>query len=178
MCANPIFETTLMKETWGLGSKTGGGSYVQSDCGAIDLMVQYGYAANMTYAAAYALNAGTDVDCWGNSLPGQLALAIQMGLTTEAQLDASLTRTYTLQFLAGRFDPLATQPYAQIPFEAIGSMEHRNLAIEAALQGMVLLRNDATLLPLVPGAKSVALVGPFANYTAIAGNYFEVSQTS
>ena len=39
---------------------------------------------------------------------------------------------------------------------------------------MVLLRNDAGLLPLTPGGQPLALVGPFANYTAIAGNYFEV----
>ena len=74
-----------------------GGSYVQGDCGAVENIASaHHYSRNVTYAAAVALNAGTDVDC-GNGLPAQLELAIKMGLTTESQLDASLTRTYTLQ---------------------------------------------------------------------------------
>ena len=198
MCGNELFETTLMKETWGLGSQTGGGSYVQSgarpralgsvlalfspqpspphtpfhypsDCGAIEnIASQFHYAANKTYAAAVALNAGTDVDC-GDGFPSQLALAIEMGLTTEDTLDASLTRTYTLQFLAGRFDPLEAQPYAAISFEAIGSAANLALAADSASQGLVLLRNDAELLPLAVGSK-LALTGPFANDSSIAGN--------
>lgn len=195
MCGNELFETTLMKETWGLGSQTGGGSYVQSgafaagsllclhqplpppspfpspapDCGAIEnIASQFHYAANKTYAAAVALNAGTDVDC-GDGFPSQLALAISMGLTTEDTLDASLTRTYTLQFLAGRFDPLEAQPYTAIPFEAIGSAANLALAEDSASQGLVLLRNDAELLPLAVGLK-LALTGPFANDSSIAGN--------
>lgn len=170
MCGNALFETTLMKETWGLGLR--GGSYVQSDCGAIEnIASRFHYAANATYAAAVALNAGTDIDC-GSAFPEQLPLAIEMGLTTEATLDASLTRTFTLQFLAGRFDPIATQPYMAIPFEAIGSPEILALAFESAVQGQVLLRNDAGVLPLT-ASQSFAVVGPFANLSSIAGNYFE-----
>jgi beta-D-xylosidase 4 len=170
MCGNALFETSLMKETWGLGLK--GGSYVQSDCGAIEnIASRYHYAANATYAAAIALNAGTDVDC-GQAFPQELERAIAMGLTTESTLDASISRTYTLQFLAGRFDPLPAQPYAAIPFEAIGSPENIALATESALQGMVLLRNDG-VLPLAAGAR-LAVVGPFANLSSIAGNYYEV----
>ena len=174
MCANPIFETTIMKETFGLGTQTSSGSYVQSDCGAIENAYKpNGYAKNLTYAAAFALNAGTDVDC-GTSFPEQLNLAISLGLTTEATLDASLMRTYTLQFIAGRFDPLTKQPYAQIPFEAIGSAEHLALAAESASQGLVLLRNDRGLLPLTAGLHTLAVIGPFGNDPGVAGNYYEV----
>ena len=172
MCGNSIFETTLMKETWNLGLK--GGSYVQSDCGAIENIAKtFHYASNATFAAAVALNAGTDVDC-GSAFPQQLALAIEMGLTTESTLDASLTRTYTLHFLAGRFDSPSKQPFMSIPFEAIGSQANLQLAKESAAQGLVLLRNDNMLLPLSPATAGVlAVIGPFGNDSSIAGNYFE-----
>jgi len=177
-CGNALLITELFKETWGLGQHWSGGAYVQGDCGAMEnLYKTYHYAANMTYAAAIALNAGGDVDC-GSALPGNLVEAVQLGLTTEATLDASLTRTYTLQFLAGRFDPLELQPYTTIPFEAIDSVEHKALAYESGVQGLVLLRNDAGLLPLPraggPTPKRLALIGPHGNTTGeLMGNYFE-----
>ena len=170
--------TALMKDTWGMGASHGGGSYVQGDCGAIEnIASQHHYAANTTFAAAVALNAGADVDC-GNGFPGQLGNAVAMGLTTEQELDASLTRTYTLQMLAGRFDPPALQPYMSIPFEAIDSAEHQALAYESGLQGMVLLRNDGDLLPLAAASsgpqRTFAFVGPLADSNDLAGNYYEM----
>lgn len=165
--------TELFKETWGLGQHWQGGAYVQGDCGAMENLYRtYRYAQNMTHAAAIALNAGGDKDC-GSALPGNLLEAIELGYTTEATLDASLTRTYTLQFLAGRFDPMERQPYMGIPFEAIDSPENRALAYETGVQGLVLLRNDAGLLPL-PRGKRLAVVGPHGNTTGdLMGNYFE-----
>ena len=177
-CGDAYFMNELMKDTWGMGSSHGGGSYVQGDCGAIENIASaHHYAANTTFAAAVALNAGADVDC-GNGLPGQLGQAIAMGLTTEMELDASLTRTYTMQMLAGRFDPPSLQPYMSIPFEAIDSAEHQALAYESGLQGMVLLRNDAALLPLPAAAggkpRTLAFVGPLASNSDLAGNYYEM----
>ena len=164
-CADAYFMTQLMKDTWGMGSSHGGGSYVQGDCGAIENIASaHHYAVNTTFAAALALDAGADVDC-GNGFPGQLGLALELGLTTEQELDASLTRTYTLQMLAGRFDPPAAQPYMSIPFEAIKSPAHTALSFESGLQGMVLLRNEGGLLPLSASAK-LAFIGPAAGECA------------
>ena len=112
------------------------------------------------------------MDC-GSALPGNLVEAIALGFTTESTLNASLTRTYTLQFLAGRFDPPSAQPYMSIPFEAIDSAGSRALAYDSGVQGLVLLRNDGGLLPLAPGRR-LALVGPHGNTTGeLMGNYFE-----
>ena len=79
-CADAYFMTQLMKDTWGMGSSHGGGSYVQGDCGAIENIASaHHYAVNTTFAAALALDAGADVDC-GNGFPGQLGLALELGL--------------------------------------------------------------------------------------------------
>lgn len=81
---------------------------------------------------------------------------------------------------AGYFDPLEDQPCAAIPPEAVGSGASHELAKESALQGMVLLRNEAVggaggakALPLRKG-KLTAVLGPLANATlALASRYYD-----
>jgi beta-glucosidase-like glycosyl hydrolase len=71
------------------------------------------------------------------------------------------------------FDPLESQPWAAITPEQVGSSESHRLAKEAALQGMVLLRNDRAALPLRVG-KVTAVLGPLANATlALASRYYD-----
>ena len=169
-----------MRTEFGLGNATSGGSYCQADCGAIQSIGPgamgnpgHGYVSDLTHAAATAMNAGTDMECFGG-YDGSLEDAITANYTNVSVVDASLARTYTLQFLAGRFDPLDNQPLTRIPFEAIDSPQHRALAYDAALQGMVLLRNDNGVLPLVAGVQSIAVVGPMGNLTdSLMGNYFQ-----
>ena len=79
-------------------------------------------------------------------------------------LDASMTRILTLQFLAGRFDPLANQTYTQLTFDEVDTPASRALTADGAQQGMVLLRNDENLLPLSPGLR-LACIGPHCNTT-------------
>ena len=63
---------------------------------------------NATMAAAVSLNAGMDLNS-NTILPDNLDAAIKAGYTTEAVLDAALSRTLTMRFRAGIFDPLETQ---------------------------------------------------------------------
>jgi beta-glucosidase len=61
--------------------------------------------------------------------------------------------------------------YAQIPYSVVDSSEHRALALKTAEESIVLLKNDGTL-PLAPGLKRVAVIGPnAASLAAIEGNY-------
>jgi beta-glucosidase-like glycosyl hydrolase len=86
---------------------------------------------------------------------------VSLNFTTEAAVDAALTRALTLRFRLGLFDDRSTQPYAQIPASVIGSAQHAAVALDAATQGIVLLKNDKNTLPFAPGVK-VAVVGPHA----------------
>ena len=52
-------------------------------------------------------------------------------------LDASLTRILTLQFLAGRFDPLENQTYTNLTFDEVDTAVSQALTAEGAQQGMV-----------------------------------------
>ena len=70
----------------------------------------------------------------------------------------------------GLMDPPELNPYTKISRSAVNSWEHRELAIEAARQSVVLLTNKAGVLPLPAKIPAVAVVGPNANVTAF-GNY-------
>lgn len=62
-------------------------------------------------------------------------------------------------------------PYSTIPPSIIDSAPHRALALDAARQGIVLLTNPRSLLPLNRSSvRSVAVVGPNSNVSAF-GNY-------
>jgi beta-glucosidase len=71
------------------------------------------------------------------------------------------------------FDPPEMVPYAQIPYEANDAPEHRQLALEAARQSIVLLKNEGGLLPLAKDLKCVAVIGPNADaLDVLLGNYY------
>lgn len=55
----------------------------------------------------------------------------------------------------------------------VHSQEHQQLALDAARDGIVLLRNEGNLLPLKKDVKSVAVIGPNADsVTNLFGDYF------
>jgi len=71
------------------------------------------------------------------------------------------------------FDPKEQQPFAKLGADDISTDAHKTLALEAAQQGITLLKNDGDVLPLKRGkAMTVALIGPHCQSTAeMQGNY-------
>jgi hypothetical protein len=85
--------------------------------------------------------------------------ALQNGSVTKADIDRAAGRVYTTQILLGMLDPMEGQPYLSIPPGAVDSAEHRALALRAALESLVLLKNEAGLLPFkVAGVNDAAAV--------------------
>ena len=76
-------------------------------------------------------------------------------------LDKVVTRVLRQKFAAGLFDGRSFVPYDKIPL--LDSPLHRQLALEAAEQGIVLLQNKNKTLPMPLKAKKVALFGAFAS---------------
>jgi beta-glucosidase len=70
------------------------------------------------------------------------------------------------------FDPPEEVPYAQIPYEVVNSKAHQALALTAARESLVLLKNEANLLPLSKDVGAIAVIGPNANNgEVLLGNY-------
>ncbi len=145
--------------------------HVTSDCWSInDLFEHYERATNMAEAEALAIKAGLCLRC-GNE-PSELAAAVKQGLLPEDVLDLQLERLLRTQFRLGFFDPPEKVPYTSIPFSENNSPAHAALALKAARESIVLLKNDG-ILPLAPAKlKRVAVIGPNADSEpALLGNY-------
>src|SRR4030095_5668296 len=91
---------------------------------------------------------------------------------SEAEIDRAVKRLFEARFRLGMFDPPSTVPYAGIPFSTNDSEEHRQLALEAARESIVLLKNENNTLPLRKDLKSIAVIGPNADEVQVLlGNY-------
>lgn len=170
-CASPWLLTSTVKSAWNLNG------YVVSDCGAVgDISTGQHYRANDEESSAAALKAGLDLACdWvpdgHRSEFSYLLEAVQDHLVTEAELDAALRRVLTVRFRLGMFDPPEKVPFSSIPLSEIGSAEHAALALKAARESIVLLKNDHNFLPL-RSPRAIAVIGPGADLgQVIEGNY-------
>ena len=175
MCADAEMLNGFLRNASRSGAAWDG--MVTGDCGAFQFVqTDHLWAPDQEHAAADVIHAGGDFDCSISVGRGFAALvnATALGLVSEADVDASLTRLLTMQLRLGFYDPPEMVPYTQIGMEVVNSAAHRGLAAEAARQGLVLLRNGAGLLPLsaaalgAPGA--LLVTGPNAQLFA-TGNY-------
>ena len=164
-CASTHLLGDVLRDEWGFGG------YVVSDCGAIDDIYQrHHFVKTAEEASSLAVKRGTDLEC-GNTYKS-LVSAVKQGLITEAEIDRSVKRLFEARFRLGMFDPPQMVPYAKIPFSANDSEEHRQLALEAARESIVLLKNDNNALPLRKDLKSIAVIGPSADdVRVLLGNY-------
>ncbi|HEY5883216.1 MAG TPA: glycoside hydrolase family 3 C-terminal domain-containing protein, partial [Pyrinomonadaceae bacterium] len=164
-CANPRLLNDILRGEWGFNG------YVVSDCGAIeDIYLRHKFVKTPEEASAMAVKRGTDLEC-GDSYKS-LVNAVRQGLISETEINRALKRLFEARFRLGMFDPPSMVPYAQIPFSANDSEQHRQLALEAARESIVLLKNENNTLPLRKDLKSIAVIGPNADEVQVLlGNY-------
>ena len=128
------------------------------------------YVKDAAEASALAIKAGNDL-CSGTTYEA-LADALKRGLVTEADINKALRRLFFLRFKLGQFDPAERVGYRSIPISENDSPAHDRLALEAARQSLVLLKNDGTLPWDAKKLKTVAIIGPTADdESALLGNY-------
>lgn len=65
-----------------------------------------------------------------------------------ALVDAHLAALYVIRMRLGIFDPYDAQPYLKLTTSDINTKEHKALALKAALESIVLIKNSRALLPL------------------------------
>ncbi len=162
--ANKWLLTDLLRNTWGFDG------YVVSDCDAVgDIVDGHHYAPTKAAAAVDALQAGTDLNCGSTYL--SLLDAVQGGQITEREIDTALKRVLTVRFKLGLFDP-QSYPYARLSIADNDSPQHAALALKAAHESLVLLRNNG-ILPIDPNKTETILVcGANADDTSMMlGNY-------
>ena len=124
---------------------------------------------------AATLGAGMDNDCGGffGGKGGSLDSAIKDGAVTKSVRESALGNLVRVQIRLGMFDADDDQPYRTYKTDRVDTPEHRSLALEAARQGMTLVKNTNGVLPLSKTkVKTVAAVGPHCNATTdMQSNY-------
>ena len=155
-CANSDLLETRLRQQWGFKG------YVVSDCDAVsDIYRTHKYTATLGAAAVAAVKAGTDLTCGAEYKT--LVNEVKGGSITEAKIDRSVQRLFAARFRLGMFDPAESVPFSKIPYTENDSEEHRQLALEAARESMVLLQNRSGILPLKPTVRRIAVIGPSAD---------------
>lgn len=167
-CSSNTLLVDILRNQWGFKG------HILSDCGAIsDLYAGHKVVSNQAEAAALAVKAGVSLDC-GTEYQS-LIDAVKQGLITEEQIDKELAVLLRTRFRLGMFDPKGRNPYDRITSDVINSEEHRQLAREAALKSIVLLKNNG-VLPLRNDLANYFITGPnAASVEALIGNYYGVN---
>ena len=166
--ANKWLLTDVLRGEWGFSG------YVISDYDAVNRMVtrQHAYATKAE-AGKSAIEAGMDFECpssWTDYCFSYLPSLIKAGDVQESVLDSAVARVLRNKFILGLFE----QPYIKLPDEketASKKATHRQVALKAAEEGMVLLKNDHSTLPFDESKiKRIAVIGPNADEVHY-GNY-------
>jgi beta-glucosidase len=163
-CASPDLLQKTLRDAWHFQG------YVTSDCAAVgDITTGHHYTPDNEHGSAAAVRAGTDTTC-GNEYV-TLVQAVKDGLIKESEIDTAVKRLFTARMRLGMFDPPGDVPFNQVPMSENDSPAHRQLALEAARESMVLLKNEG-MLPLKSSIGTIAVIGPNAeSLPALEGNY-------
>lgn len=164
-CGSPFLQD-ILRNKWGFKG------YFVSDCWAIrDFHKNHKVTETPVDSVSLAVKNGCDINC-GCAYKFILD-AVKENKITEEDIDKCLVRIFTTRYLLGMHEKT---DYDNISFDVVECEEHVNLAIKAAADSTVLLKNDGILPLKKEKLKSVAVIGPNANSReSLIGNYHGTS---
>ena len=161
--ANERLLTEILRGEWEFD-----GFVVSDYCGVEGVHSAHRMASSDAQAAAMALKAGLDV-----ILPFDrfetVKEALEKGYMTEEDLDKNVLRILTAKFRLGLFDDPYRDPAAADALVRCDA--HRALALEAARETIILLKNDGVLPLDKTGIKRIGVFGQSADRIPIGSNY-------
>ncbi|MBQ3877101.1 MAG: glycoside hydrolase family 3 C-terminal domain-containing protein [Prevotella sp.] len=161
--------TDILRQQWGFKG------HIVSDCGAVtDIFSGHHIAKTEAEACAIAIKAGLNVEC-GTSFRA-LKEALDQQLLTEDDINRALKPLMMTRLKLGIIHDDPDCPYNHVGEEQIGSAEHISLARQAAVEGMVLLKNERGALPIDKNIHTLFVTGAgAADAFWLMGNYFGIS---
>jgi len=135
--------------------------FVVSDWDSIRQLQIHGLTENDKESALEAAAAGVDMEMAGDAYSNHLADLVEDGRIEVSIIDSAVTRILQTKLRLGLFENPYTIPEELPPIENAWAME---TAKQAALQSVVMLKNDHAVLPLSADQLStVAVIGPLAD---------------
>lgn len=157
----PVHADTRLLSQW-LKDDLGWDGLIVTDWSDINNLYQREkIAENKKEAIRMAINAGIDMSMEPYSVDFCTLLKelVDEGEVSLARIDDATRRVLRFKYRLGLFDTPDTYP-ADYPL--FGSRKHADIALAAAKEALVLLKNDGGLLPL-PQGKKILVAGPNAN---------------
>ncbi len=144
---------------------------VVSEGDGFGTLIYEGIVPTQKEAGILSLKAGVDLNItYEPAYMGPLIENVNEGRVPMELIDRAVRRVLELKFRLGLFE----HPYVDLAQakQVVHSSEHQQLALNAAREGIVLLKNDGNLLPLKKNLKSIAVIGPNAdNAPNLFGDY-------
>ncbi len=135
---------------------------VLSEGSGISTLIDERTTDNQKEAGQIAVKSGVNVGIsFEDAYLKPLIESVEEGKVAMSDIDDAVRHILYVKFKLGLFDnPYVDPEYAQT---VVHSKGHQELALEAAREGIVLLRNESNLLPLKKDLKSIAVIGPLAD---------------
>ncbi|HSC52001.1 MAG TPA: glycoside hydrolase family 3 N-terminal domain-containing protein [Phnomibacter sp.] len=160
--ANSWLLTDILRKEWKFDG------FTVSDWSGVNHSFTYHKVSNsFAESAVLCAKAGMDVDLPRVKSYVQLVQMVKEGKIKEAEIDVNVKRVLSVKFEMGLFE----HPYITDTAKATELSDapaYRNLALKAAEQSIVLLKNDNHILPLQQ-PKKIAVIGPNANSLRLGG---------
>lgn len=161
--SNKHLLTGILRGEWGFPG------VVVSDYFGISELIRVHHVVDSEEAAAkLALDSGVDLELPFPAAYPNLLTLVKEGKVSASEVDRSVARVLRLKFLLGLFDdPYVDPDYA---VKVTNDAEHRELALKAAHESIILLKNEDHLLPLDAAKyKRIAVIGPNAADVHLGG---------
>ena len=160
--ANPFLMKKVLREEWGYDGA------VISDWAAINELCVHGVAADLKEAARMAFENGCHIEMLSKAYYSHLIELVNEGRVSESSIDDAVLHVLRLKDELGLFD----DPFHGADDARGAAMylsdAHRAIARRAALESIVLLKNNG-VLPFSEKVSRVAVIGPFAEEKNIRG---------
>ncbi len=153
--ANQWLLRQVLREEWQFDGM------VVSDWESIRQLVVHGFTPDDRESAYEAATAGVDMEMASRTYAEHLPSLLADGRISYDQLDAMVANILRVKLRLGLFEHPVTDRAA---FPEAANPAHLAAAKQAALESIVLLKNDAHLLPLAPHrTPRIAVIGPLAD---------------
>ncbi len=146
----------ILRHEWGFD-----GTIVSDYFGITDLRNLHHVVATKEDAAKMALEAGVEIELPFEDAYPSLVDQVHQGRVSQATIDKAVAHILRAKFEAGLFEnPYVDPDYAE---HFVNNADHRQLALKAAHEAIILLKNQNNLLPLEKSKyKRIAVIGPNA----------------
>lgn len=154
----------ILRREWAFAGHT-----VSDYFGIRELKEKHSVAGSYEECARQALEAGVDIELPYAEVYPLLVEQVKQGKISEATLNDAVARVLRSKYITGLFDDPYVDP--DLAEKISNCQEHRELALRAAREAIILLKNQGSLLPLDKDKfKKIAVIGPNAQDVHL-GNY-------